>query len=115
MKFVIHLVVVLHLLGMAAILSGWIAQRYGAKAWAPLVWGARAQVLTGLLLVGRHEMADDDLNHMKIGVKVLVAIGVAACAEIANAKAKRGDLRPVLVNVAAALTILNVLVAALWK
>jgi len=45
----------------------------------------------------------------------LVAIGVAACAEIANAKAKRGDLRPVLVNVAAALTILNVLVAALWK
>ena len=114
MSFVIHLFVVLHLLGMAAIIGGWIAQRYGAKAWAPLVWGARAQIITGVLLVGLHEMGDGELNHMKIGIKFLVAVAVAACAEIANARAKKGEGKPALVDAAAGLTVLNVLIAALW-
>lgn len=114
MTFVIHLFVVLHLLGLAAILGGWIARRSGGEGWPWLVWGARAQLVTGLLLVGLHEMADHDLNHMKIGVKLLVAIAVAACAEIAAARAKKGESRPQLVDAAAGLTVLNVLVAVLW-
>ena len=115
MSFVIHLVVVFHFLGLAAIIGGWIARRYGADAWSPLVWGARLQIITGLLLVGLHEMGDGELNHMKIGVKLLVAIAVAACAEIAAAKAKKGELKPALVDAAAGLTVLNIMVAALWK
>lgn len=114
MSLVIHLVVVVHFLGLAAILGGWIARRQGATALAPLVWGARTQLVTGLLLVGLHEMNDATLNHTKIAVKLLVAIAVAACAEIAASKERKGEPRPTLVDAAAGLTVLNILVAVLW-
>ena len=54
-------------------------------------------------------------NNAKIGVKLLVAIAVVACAEIAAAKERKGDgARPQLVHAAGALALLNVLVAVLW-
>jgi hypothetical protein len=43
-----------------------------------------------------------------------VAIGVAACAEIAAGKARRGDDRAQLVTAAGALAILNTAIAVLW-
>ncbi|CCH76448.1 conserved hypothetical protein [Nostocoides japonicum T1-X7] len=116
MTVVIHILLVLHLLGMAAILAGWTAYRMGAgKALAPLVWGARAQIVTGLLLVGLNEADDQAVNHAKIGVKLLVALGVVACAEIANARGRRekGEVRT-LVDAAGALTVVNVCIAVLW-
>ena len=114
MELVIRLFVVLHLLGMAAILGGWIAARAGSTSFAPLVWGARAQVVTGLLLVGLNEMNDESLIHAKVAVKLLVAIAVAACAEIAAARARKGEPKPALVDAAAGLTVRNVLVVVLW-
>jgi thiamine transporter ThiT len=117
MDFVIDLFVVVHLLGMAAIIGGWISARRGGEGLVPLVWGARAQMLTGLLLVGLHEMSKDpgeSLNHTKIAVKLLIAIAVLACAEIANARAKKGEPKVPLIDAAAALTVVNVAVAALW-
>lgn len=115
MDVLINVFVVLHLLGMAAIVGGWLAHRLGAAgAMTPLVWGARAQVVTGLLLVGFNEMGDKELNHAKIGVKLVVALAVAACAEIANAKAKRNEDNATLVNAAFGLTVVNVCVAVLW-
>ena len=47
-------------------------------------------------------------------VTLLVMLGVLAAAEIANAKARKGQPRPALVDAAAGLTVLNVLVATLW-
>jgi len=114
MEFVIHLVLVLHFLALAAILGGWIAQRTGGHALSAMVWGARAQLLIGLLLVGLNEMNDESLIHAKVAVKLLVAIAVAACAEIAAARARKGEPKPALVDAAAGLTVLNVLVAVLW-
>lgn len=117
MDIVINIFVVLHLLGMAAIVGGWLAARSGSSTLAPLVWGARAQLVTGLLLVGLHEMSKDpgeSLNHTKVAVKLLVAIAVAACAEIAAGRARKGQGKPELVDAAAGLTVLNVLIAVLW-
>lgn len=115
METLIGLFVVLHLLAMATIVGGWIAHRLGAeKALVPLVWAARAQVLIGLVLVGLNEMNAEEVNNAKVAVKLLVALGVVASAEIANARARKGQPVPRLVDVAAALTVLNVLVAVLW-
>jgi len=50
MDFVYNLLVALHLLGMAAVVGGWIAVRSGRTVTAPIVWGARAQIVTGPLL-----------------------------------------------------------------
>lgn len=115
MEFLINVFVVLHLLGMAAIVGGWLAMRLGApSSLVAMVWGARAQVLTGLILVALNELAHEDLNNVKIAVKLVVALGVAACAEIARARSKKGSEQPALLNAAAALTLVNVLVAVLW-
>ncbi|MGB7820316.1 MAG: hypothetical protein WBL35_16480 [Ornithinibacter sp.] len=115
MDLVTHLFVLAHLLGMAAIVGSAVFVAPGVATRA-LVWGARAQLLTGLILVGFAESGDDDVNHAKIGVKLVLAIGVAACAEIAAAKVRKGEgERPHLVNVAGALALLAAAVAVLWR
>ncbi|HMM93553.1 MAG: hypothetical protein IE926_16850 [Micrococcales bacterium] len=106
--------VLLHLLGMAAIVGSAVFVARG-RATPALVWGARAQLVTGLVLVGIVESGDEPVNHAKIGVKLVVAIAVAACAEIAAAKARKGEgERPQLVTVAGGLAVLNAAIAVLW-
>jgi hypothetical protein len=114
MDFVKDLFVLLHLVGMAAVVGGWLAVVRAPKIIPAILWGARAQVLTGLVLVGILEMGDDEVNNPKIGVKLLVALAVAACAEIAAARQKRGEPNPTLVNAAGALAVLNTAIAVLW-
>lgn len=116
MEILEHVFVVLHLLGMAAIIGSAVFVARGAVTPA-LVWGARAQLLTGIILVGIAEMGDEeDLDMVKITVKLVVAVAVVACAEIAAAKDRKGEgARPQLVNAAGALALVNVLVAVLWS
>ena len=118
MSFVYDLFVVLHLLGMAAIVGGYLVVAKAPRILPSMVWGARAQLVTGLLLVGMAEsgVGDVKLDHAKIGVKLVVALAVVALAEITRAKDKRGDrYNPNLVHGVGGLAILNVLVAALWQ
>ncbi len=109
-----HLFVLAHLLGMAAVIGSAVFVARGTVTPA-LVWGARAQLITGLVLVGLAQAEDDEVNNTKIGVKLLVAVAVVACAEIAAAKERKGQARPQLVNAAGALALLNVAVAVLWR
>ena len=129
---VIGIVVVLHLLGAAAIIGPWLAAPRSGRIRMAMVWGARAQVVTGIVLVGLHEMSSDSsdpLNRTKIGVKLVVALACAACAEIANGRQRRalaaaadgaGGTATVtlpatgLVHATALLAILNVCIAVLW-
>ena len=113
MELLTNLVVVLHLLGLAAIIGSAVFVSRGIPTQA-LVWGARAQIITGLLLVGLNEAGDDPLNHTKIGVKLVIAIAVAACAEIAAGRERRGQGNPQLVHAAGALAVLNTAIAVLW-
>ena len=133
MRVVIGVVVVLHLLGAAAIIGPWLAAPRSGRIRMAMVWGARAQVVTGIVLVGLHEMSSDPadaLNRTKIGVKLLVALACAACAEIANGRQRRARAAASadggggtatatlpatgLVQATALLAILNVCVAVLW-
>ena len=84
----------------------------------PIVWGARAQLVTGLLLVGiASAIKDDDheVNNTKIAVKLVIALGVVAAAEIGRVRdRKRGQDAGTLLDVAGGGAVVNVLVAALW-
>ena len=54
--------------------------------------GRTPQVVTGLVLVGLHEMSSDpadELIRAKIGVKLVIAPACAASAEIANGRQRR--------------------------
>jgi hypothetical protein len=136
MAVLIGVVVVLHLLGAAAIIGPWLAAPRAGRIRMAMVWGARAQVVTGIVLVALHEMSTDPsdaLNRTKIGVKLVVALACAACAEIANGRQRRAlaatpagegatatatlpAMLPAtgLVQVTALLAILNVCIAVLW-
>ena len=120
MDFVYNLLVVLHLLGMAALVGGWAAYAWkGHDTVELMAWGARAQLVTGLVLVGLAESVSslgEDLNHAKIGVKLVVALAALACIEIGRARGRRGgQSNRGLVMAAGGLGVLNVLVAALWS
>lgn len=116
MEPVIGIFVVLHFLGLATILGGWLSVRLGASAGTTaLVWGARAQLLIGIILVGLLEIAHEDLNMAKIGVKLVVALAAVAAAEIANVRQRKATPAPRLVDLAAILAVINVMVAVLWQ
>jgi len=117
MDFVYNFLVALHLLGMAAIVGGWIAVRAGRTVTAPIVWGARAQLVTGLVLVGLASAIKDDdhtVNNTKIAVKLVIALVVLAAAEIGSARSRKGQDTGRLLDVAGGGGVVNVLVAALW-
>jgi hypothetical protein len=135
MRVLIGVFVVLHLLGLAAIIGPWLAAPRAGRIRMAMVWGARAQIVTGIVLVALHEMSSDPsdaLNRTKIGVKLVIAVAVAACAEIANGRQRRalaggagegsgtgGTFTATLpatglVQATALLAILNVCVAVLW-
>lgn len=115
MDFVYNLVVVSHLLGMAAVVGGYVASR--PRVSELMVWGARAQLISGVVLVGLAESIDSlgkDPNMAKIGTKLVVAVLVAAFAEMGRADAKRGNVVVWKTHAAGVLAIVNVFIAALW-
>lgn len=117
MDLAYQLLVAAHLLGMAAVVGGWIALRSGRTVTAPVVWGARAQLVTGLALVGlasADSTGDHAVNHAKIAVKLVIALVVLATAEIGVARARRGQDTRALLDLAGGGAVVNTLVAALW-
>ncbi|GAA2496530.1 hypothetical protein [Terrabacter carboxydivorans] len=117
MDLVYNLIVALHLLGMAAVVGGWIAVRSGRTVIAPIVWGARAQIVTGLALVGVASAINDPehtVNHTKIAVKLVIALVVVAAAEMGAARGRKGKDTGSLLDVAGGAAVVNVLVAAVW-
>ncbi|EKA62542.1 hypothetical protein B277_01664 [Janibacter hoylei PVAS-1] len=109
----LHLILyILHMLAMLAIVVGPAVPGRGHLV---QVWGARLQLLIGLGLTGLAEAGDDPVNHAKIGTKLVIMIAVLACAEIGNAKAKRGEAAASkLAWAAAGLAVVNAAIAFLW-
>ncbi|WP_019925943.1 hypothetical protein [Nocardia sp. BMG111209] len=115
MTVVYNLVVVTHLLGLAAVIGGYAAGQ--PKVSEVMVWGARAQIVTGLILVGLADSVhslDKHLDLAKIITKLVIAVAVAAFAEIGRADAERGKSLPWMTHAAGLLAIANVFVAVLW-
>ena len=75
MSFVFESLVVLHFIGLAALLGGWLVQMSAPTKVVnrAMLDGAFTQLATGLAMVGLAEtvLADDeDINHMKVGIKL---------------------------------------------
>jgi hypothetical protein len=101
---------VLHLVGLAAVVFGVLAQvrRPQRRITAAVVHGATLQLLTGLALVGVLEAGDADVNHVKVGIKLIVALAVVG---LAHSQRRKPDVAaPLLISVIA-LELVNVVVA----
>lgn len=120
-EFILHSLVVLHFLGLASLLGGFLTQMKamgkGLATIVPaMVHGAWTMLITGMLLVGVREwmavMAwDDELNHMKIGVKSLVVTVILIL--VLHYK-KKQTVSAKVIGAIGLLTILNVVLAVFW-
>ena len=85
------ILVILHLLGMAIIIGGYFANIKAPKVAPGMLHGSYLQLVTGLALAGLAEALVDEgssVNHMKIGIKLLLAIAVTVFAIIGKRKEK---------------------------
>jgi hypothetical protein len=116
------LLVVLHILGLAVIIGPFLFQvsRKADFDTALMRIGAVTQLVTGLALVGVLEAGDADVDHARIGVKLVVGVLVLAAVWMAFRKQAAavagGPAKAPLpwFHAAGALAIVNVLVAVLW-
>ena len=115
MEIAIKLVLILHFVGLAMLLGGALYQT-GEKAKnivRPMLDGAYTQLLTGVALLGMlHAQGTEDVNDIKIGVKLVVALVIAVLC-FTNRK-KRTNNVPVW-GAVLGLTVANVAIAVLWS
>ncbi len=119
MDFFYTFLVFLHIVGAAALLGGWLATFRNPTVGYWQHVGAWIQLITGLLLVGLAEMtAGEDgagLNHLKIGIKLVILLVILVAAVIGRRKAKRNEtVSTGLAHSVGGLTLVNVALAVFW-
>lgn len=113
MDFARDLLLVLHIIGLASIIGGFLVQtRTSQKRILPaMLHGALTALATGILLVGVAEMRDVDVNHIKIGVKLVIALVIAA---IAWRRRKAESVGTGEWGAVGGLAVVNVVLAVFW-
>src|SRR5699024_10203945 len=117
MSFLYNIFVLIHLLGMAALVGGYLVVLPNLRVNDVMLWGARIQLLSGVIVMGIGEAVsslDKDYDMAKIGIKLVISVIVVALVEIARAGQSRDEAKPNLVHAAGALAIINVVIAVLW-
>jgi hypothetical protein len=120
LSVLLNVLLFLHLLGMATLVSAFFLQRRRApgdgltKAW---LHGSALQAITGLAMVGVIDGAHVNgglttSGHIKIGVKLLVLVVIAVLAMIGLNRPERAGR---LSNVMGGLTVVNVAIAVFWS
>jgi hypothetical protein len=119
LSVLLKILLFLHLLGMATLISAFFLQRRRApgdgltKAW---LHGSVLQAVTGLAMVGVIDGAHIDgglstSGHLKIGVKLLVLVVIGVLATIGLNRPQRAGR---LSDAMGALTVVNVAIAVFW-
>lgn len=113
---ILHSIILLfHILGTAAIVGGWLAtfRKPTVLQWQHI--GAWVQLVSGLLLVGLAEMGDGTVNHMKIGIKLVILIAVLVTAIIGRRKVAKNEPVPTgIAHSVGGLALINTAIAVLW-
>lgn len=108
-----YILLVLHIIGLAAILGPFLDQLRAdtKRITMTMVWGARAQIVTGLALAGLAFSGDGEPDHVKIAVKLLIALAVVGISEATHKKSSPITNAWWLVG---GLTLVNIIVAVAW-
>ena len=114
METVRLILLVIHILGFAALIGGLLVQLGSAEKVVngAMRDGAGTAFLAGLALVGVLQAGDQDVNNAKIGVKLVVGlvILVLVMANLRKPRIPNGLFYGIL-----ALSVANVCVAVLWS
>ncbi|MEU4738732.1 hypothetical protein [Streptomyces fradiae] len=84
MNVLINVFVALHVIGIAALLGGFLTQMKAigagtARMVPAMLHGALTMLVTGMVLVGLNEAQGAALDHVKIGVKLALLVVILAC------------------------------------
>ncbi|MDG9708339.1 hypothetical protein [Streptomyces sp. DH10] len=116
MDVLIHLFVGLHIIGIAALLGGFLTQMKamgaGTARYTPaMLHGALTMLVTGVILVGLNQADGQTVNNIKIGVKLALLIVILGLVYV-----KRDDEKvdKGLFGLVGALTTANIFIAVLW-
>ncbi len=101
-------------IGASLIIGLWVAHFRTPKVLPGQFHASLLMLVTGLILVGIAEMSGG-VNHIKIAVKILLALGVAIAAFIGQRKHKAGEpISTGLAHAVGGLAVINVAVATIW-
>ncbi|MBZ6103443.1 hypothetical protein ACH4NO_07965 [Streptomyces olivaceus] len=116
MDVLIHMFVGLHIIGIAALLGGFLTQMkatgQGAARFTPaMLHGALTMLVTGAVLVGLNQAQDHPVDNVKIGVKLAVLVVVLGLVYV---KRDAEKVEKPLFGLVGLLTVVNVFIAVLW-
>lgn len=117
MEILRSIVVLVHLIGFATLFGAWVAQLFTGKREITKVmhWGLAIALVAGLALAAPWGLDGGDLNHMKIGVKLVVVVVIGALLGIGAGRQKRtGHVPAALFWLVGILTLLNAGLAVIW-
>ncbi len=116
MDFIYNLVFILHFIGLASLVGGFIVQMSSPDKGvnAAMFHGALTQLVTGVIMVGMVEggAVEDELNMTKISVKLAIVLVVTVLAFIGR---KKTPPQVALWGAIGALSIANIFIAVLWS
>ncbi|MFJ4005546.1 hypothetical protein ACIPWL_19155 [Streptomyces sp. NPDC090023] len=116
MTVLIHVFVGLHIIGIAALLGGFLTQMKamgrGAARFVPaMLYGAITMLVTGVVLVGLNEADGHHVNNIKIGVKLALLIVILGLVYV---KRDEETVDKGMFGLVGALTTANIFIAVLW-
>jgi predicted membrane protein len=116
-----NVLVILHLVGMAAVLGGFLTQmkamaKKAARIVPAMVHGAWTALITGILLVGVAQWrigmgANFEVDHTKIAVKSIIAAVILVLVMINR---KKDNVNTPIFGAIGALTLTNLVLAVIW-
>ncbi|MEU6493125.1 hypothetical protein ABZ890_22360 [Streptomyces sp. NPDC046984] len=116
MDVLIHLFVGLHIIGIAALLGGFLTQMKamgrGTARFVPgMLHGALTMLVTGVVLVGLNEADHHSVDTIKIGVKLALLIVILGLVYVQRDEER---VEKPLFGLVGALTVANIFIAVLW-
>ena len=117
MAFVYDILLVLHFIGLASLLGGFLVQmRSPDKGVNPaMLHGALTQLVTGLLMMGILEaglLPDEQANVTKLTVKLVIVVVITVLAFLGR---RRTPPQVGFWAAIGALTLVNVVIAVFWQ
>ncbi|GAA3849864.1 hypothetical protein [Streptomyces sedi] len=115
MGVAIDLVLALHIIGIAALLGGVLAQVRALGAGDAVVTpgmlhGAATMLVTGMVLVGLNQADDQEVDNTKIAVKLAVLVVISVLVYL-----NRGEkVSSAIMGAIGLLTVANIVIATVW-